>query len=329
MTTNETRISPGLLLRPAQWSDLEAVAKLILDVCAADGDATLAVTPEELAREWKNEDFTLETDAWVVEASNGRIVGFEEFSNRHAHAALSGDGYVHPDHLGHGVGAAMLRAMNERALAEMKLAEPGLRVYIRNGMSIGDTVGRAMHEAEATQPVRFSWRMEIKLTEAPPAPTWPAGVELRPFLPGDHDRLLFDATEDAFRDHWGHTPDNFNDWQNRRIKHADFDPSLFHIAWEGDQIAGFTQNRFRMGIGWVGTLGVRRPWRKNGLGLALLLHSFREFHRRGMKTIGLGVDASNPTGATRLYQKAGMGIAAEYVIYEKEYRPGRETAEEE
>jgi len=50
MTTNETRLSPGLLLRPARWSDLETVAKLILDVCAADGDATLAVTPEELAR---------------------------------------------------------------------------------------------------------------------------------------------------------------------------------------------------------------------------------------------------------------------------------------
>jgi ribosomal protein S18 acetylase RimI-like enzyme len=154
-------------------------------------------------------------------------------------------------------------------------------------------------------------------------------VELRPFEKGVHERLVFDADEEAFSDHWGYTPGNFNDWQTRRVNHEDFDPSLWHIAWDGDQIAGFTLNRFRMGIGWVGSLGVRRPWRKNGLGLALLLHSFREFHRRGMKTIGLGVDASNPTGATRLYQKAGMGIAAEYVIYEKEYRPGREAVEEE
>jgi ribosomal protein S18 acetylase RimI-like enzyme len=82
-----------------------------------------------------------------------------------------------------------------------------------------------------------------------------------------------------------------------------------------------------MGIGWVGTLGVRRPWRKKGLGLALLLHSFGEFHKRGMKTIGLIVDAANPTGATHLYQKAGMHIASEFVIYEKELRPGREPEE--
>ena len=78
-----------------------------------------------------------------------------------------------------------------------------------------------------------------------------------------------------------------------------------------------------MGIGWVGTLGVRRPWRKKGLGLALLQASFGEFYKRGMKTIGLGVDASNPTGATRLYQRAGMYIASEFLTFEKELRPGR------
>ncbi len=325
---NYPLLDQGLSLRPAQWSDAEAVAKLILDVCTADGDVTVAVTPDELRREWQTEGFLLETDAWVVKAPNGQIVGYEEFNNQYVHAALQGDGYVHPDHMGRGIGTAMLRALDERACAEMKLAEPDLRVYIRNGMSIGDTVGREMHEAEGYKPIRFSWRMEITLTEAPSAPVWPEGVELRPFISGEQDRLLFDATEEAFRDHWGHTPGNFNDWQNRKIKREDFDPTLFHIAWDGDQIAGFTQNRFRMGIGWVGTLGVRRPWRKHGLGLALLQHSFVEFHKRGMNTIGLGVDASNPTGATRLYQKAGMDIAAEYVIYEKEYRSGREPDED-
>ena len=83
-----------------------------------------------------------------------------------------------------------------------------------------------------------------------------------------------------------------------------------------------------MGAGWVGSLGVRRPWRKRGLGEALLLHSFAEFYKRGTKTIGLGVDAQNPTGATRLYQKAGMHVASEAVIYEKELRAGREPVDE-
>ncbi len=47
-----------------------------------------------------------------------------------------------------------------------------------------------------------------------------------------------------------------------------------------------------------------------------------------MKTIGLGVDAQNPTGATRLYQKVGMYPASEFVTYEKELRAGRDVDEE-
>ena len=84
-----------------------------------------------------------------------------------------------------------------------------------------------------------------------------------------------------------------------------------------------------MGIGWIGTIGVSRPWRNAGLGLALLQHSFGEFYKRGMKTIGLGVDAENPTGATRLYKKAGMVPASEFVTYEKELRAGIELEAEE
>jgi mycothiol synthase len=303
------------------------VAKLILDVCTADGDPTVAVTPEELHREWLTEGFALEKDAWVVETSDGRIVGYEEFFNRHAHASLNGDGYVHPDFMGRGIGTAMLHTLDKRAHEEMKLAEPSLRVFIRNHMAIGDKAGRAMHENEGYKAIRFSWRMEINLEEPAP-PAWPAGIELRPFDLNEHNRTVFEADEEAFRDHWGHTPGNYERWQHHMIGSEKFDPSLWFIAWDGDQIAGYSLCRFRMGIGWVGSLGVRQPWRKKGLGLALLLYSFGEFYKRGMKTVGLIVDAANPTGATRLYQKAGMRVANEYVTYEKEYRPGREPEEE-
>ncbi len=324
-----TFLEPGLKLRPARWEDLKPVTQLILDVCTADGDATVAVTAEELEREWKSPGFELEKNAWVVVTTLGQIVGYEEFIDRHAHASLMGDGYVHPEYHGLGIGTAMLRALEARAREETQLAAPDLRVFIRNGMMAGDTVSRQMHETEGYRPIRYSWHMEIKLDEAPPLPVWPAGIELRPFVLEQHDQAVFAAHEEAFSDHWGHTPGTFEHWRHNVSGRDDLDPSLWFIAWDGDQIAGYSLCRYRMGTGWVGTLGVRRPWRKRGLGEALLLHSFGEFHRYGMKTIGLGVDAQNPTGATRLYKKAGMYVAAEYVIYEKELRPGREPEEQE
>jgi mycothiol synthase len=281
------------------------------------------VTSAELEREWKTEGFTLETDAWVAVTHDGRIVGFEEFNHRHGHAYFNGDGYVHPEFRGLGIGTSLLRMVTERACKEMELAEPDLRVYIRNGMSGADKSAREIHEREGYRPVRYHWMMEINLTEPAKVLQFPAGIELRPFIKDEHDYLVFQAEDEAFHDHWGHTPGNFNNWRLRKLGRQEFDPALWHIAWDGDQIAGYAQTRYRNDIGWVGNLGVRQPWRRRGLGEALLLHSFNEFYKRGMMRIGLGVDASNPTGATRLYQKVSMQVAVEDVIYDKELRPGR------
>ena len=324
--TYKTLEEQGLKLRPARWEDLDAVVNLVLEVCTADGDPTIAFNAEDAERFWKSPDYNLATDTWVVETQTGSLVGYEEFYNRHLHAALRGDGYVHPEYRDQGIGTTMLRALEQRAMAEMQLAQSDLRVFIRNGMSITDSRGCEMHANEGYQPIRYSWRMEIDLTAPPPNPEWPEGITLRPFSLSEHNHAVFEADNEAFLDHWGSTPLTYELWQHYLTSRKDFDPTLWFIAWDGDQVAGYSLSRYRNKIGWVGSLGVRWPWRKRGLGLALLYHSFAEFLRRGTSTIGLGVDAANPTGATRLYLKAGMSVANEYVIYEKELRAGGEIS---
>jgi mycothiol synthase len=325
---DETTLDPSLHLRPVQWSDLEAVTQLIYDACAADGDPIVAVTSEELRHEWETPGFALESDAILIETRDRHVVGYEEFVNEHEHVRLGTDGYVHPDFKGRGIGTSLLRSIEQRAREEIALAQPDVRVTLRSTIDNHDPDSHSLHQNEGYQPLRYHWRMEIVLDGPPADPKFPQGIELRPFVKGEHDVPVWQAQNEAWRDHWGSHDVTLEEWKRNRFDDPEFDPTLWQIAWDGDEVAGFSLNRYRMGLGWIRTLGVRRPWRKRGLGEALLRQSFDEFYRRGTKTIGLGVDAQNPTGATRLYQKAGMYIASEYVTYEKELRAGRDVDEE-
>lgn len=323
MLTEKPLLDLNLKLRATAWADVPGVADLIYAVCEADGDVTVASTPEELEHEWHEEGFNLATDAFLVETADGKIVGYEEIFNEKEYADLSAEGYVHPGFKGLGIGTALLTHAEERAHEMMQLAAPDVRVFMRVTTDGRDQTGQGLFKNMGYNPVRFHWRMEIKLDAPPPAIVFPEGIELGPFDKETHARLMWEADNESFSEHWGSHDVTFEEWAFRKLERPEFDPSLWLVAWDGDQIAGFSQNRFRMGIGWVGTLGVRKPWRKKGLGLALLNASFADFYERGMKTIGLGVDASNTTGATRLYQRAGMTMASEFVTFEKEIRPGK------
>ncbi|MBT3320813.1 MAG: GNAT family N-acetyltransferase [Anaerolineae bacterium] len=317
-------LETGLTLRPATMHDLEAVVKLVYDVCVDGGDTSIAYSIEELKEIWEDPNLILETDTWIVTTKEGRVVGYEEFYNADAHAYMVGDGYVHPDFMGKGIGTAMLQALNKRGKVEMERASPELRVYIRNGMGIGDSVAREMHEAEGYTPVRFSWQMAIELNEAPPKFTLPKGIELRPFNEEAHAQLIYEAHEEAFSINWGHAFIPFEEWKRRHIETSEYKPELWSVLWDGDEVAGYAVNHYKADAGYVSILGVRPAWRKGGLGLVLLNNSFSAFYNRGTKKITLAVDASSPTGATRLYKRAGMSIASEYVSYEKELRAGKE-----
>jgi ribosomal protein S18 acetylase RimI-like enzyme len=111
----------------------------------------------------------------------------------------------------------------------------------------------------------------------------------------------------------------FDDWWEMRSNDPQFDPSLWFLVRDGDEIAAINRcEGGRHGGGYVGLLGVRKPWRKRGLGKALLLHAFREFRDRGYDRATLGVDSENPTGATRLYESVGMHVETTFVTFEKE-----------
>jgi mycothiol synthase len=318
----KTHLDPSLTLRPAHWTDLNTVAKLTHDVAEMEGDSLFVLTTEELANEWKSEGFNVERDVFVVETRDGRLVGSEEFYNESGHYKLKADGCVHPEFRGLGIGSSLLEKIAERAQDEMKLAPLAARVFIQSLVNNKDESGHKLLRDNGYSPVRYYWRMEIKLQKAPATVTFPAGIELRPFIKDEHAVAVWQADNEAFRDHWGSHDRTYEEWSHGKFDNPNFDPTLWMIAWEGNEAVGFSQNRLRKGIGWIGTIAVRRPWRGKGLGIALMHQTFGEFYKRSVTTIGLGVDSSNLTGATRLYERAGMYMAGEFALYEKELRTG-------
>lgn len=322
-------IPSGFILRPAQPGDAQGIVDLI---CAADlfYDGESDFTLEDLLNGWEDPDFVLDQDAWVViEQNSGRVVGYEELSNRFQHARLDGDGYVHPDTRGLGIGTALLRRMEQRAAEHIPLAPPELQVSLRNGVTLRDPASLELHTNEGYRPLRYFWGMRIDQQAPPPQPEWPDELELRLFLPGEQAYAVYEALEDAFSDHWGFIPEDYASWRRRHVDAEDFDPSLVFVCWSGEEIAGIAFCRRKPDFGWVRHLGVRRAWRRRGLGLALLHHAFGAFYRRGIPSVGLGVDSQNPTGATRLYERAGMYIKNQYAAYEKILRPGILPGEDE
>jgi len=294
-------------VRPARPEDAAAVAELTaaydLRWCGVSDTAA-----EDILDDWRGVD--LDRDTWLWEL-DGRVAAFGIVFVRHER--LHSDGYVHPDLLGRGFGSAILERMEARA------RELGFE-RIGTATLVADEAGARLLESRGYRDVRHFFRMAIDLDAPPPEPSWPAGLEPKPVEP-EQLRAFHVSKEEAFASEWGHTPTPFEAFVARAVEGPRADLSLWTAVWDGDQIAGTLIAAPELGGGWVASIGVREPWRRRGLGLALLRRSFGQFWDRGERRVQLGVDAGNATGALRLYERAGMHVVWEAVVYEKELEP--------
>ena len=256
----------------------------------------------------------------AVIAQDGTITAYADVFNR-SFVIVSIYGYVHPDYRGVGLGSYLV-AWGERWTHDhMPQAQANARVVVQHYINSANEAGRRLLESVGYTPVRGIYVMETTLDEAPPPPHWPPDISVRTFVPNQDERAAYEAVEDAFRDLWGRPRNPFERFV-RETEKENFDPSLWFLALEDDEIAGLTLCKALAGEGWVDVVGVRRPWRNRGLGLALLRHAFTEYHRRGTRKVSLSVDAESITGAPRLYGRAGMRVRESYIIHLKELRPG-------
>jgi len=232
-------------------------------------------------------------------------------------------GQVHPEWRRRGLGTALLRWVEERQRAVAATHPANIAQRLESWAHEKEAGRIALLEAHGYQIARYDYEMERpNLDDIPDLPL-PAGIELRPALE-EHLRGIWETEVEVFRDHWGSVDDTEASFERKRTDPRR-DMSLWVVAWEGDQIAGQVLNRVdteaneELGLkrGWVNSVGVRRPWRRRGLGRALVAESLRVLRERGMTTAGLGVDAENGTGALGIYEAVGFRVAATERVYRK------------
>jgi mycothiol synthase len=288
-------MADGAQIRPPTREEVDA----ILDAVNAHtvGLYGIAETSRNDVLAWLDApNLDAELDIRLVVLPDGSVAGYGDVSDDdQEHRRYWLDVRMRPGQ----AGSALLQALEQRAL---ETAGPG--AVVRGFVHGTDEETRRLFKAHGYRVIRHSLRMAIELDAELPVPVWPEGSSVRTFEPGVDDERVYEAHQQAFADHWEFSRMPYEEWRHWLLR-PPFDPSLWWLARDGEEIAGVCLCRPELtgepDKGWVSVLGVRPRWRRRGLALALLTHAFAKFRRRGKARVGLGVDAETrpvPSGST-------------------------------
>jgi ribosomal protein S18 acetylase RimI-like enzyme len=306
---------PGAAWRPLALDDVAVYVRLQEDVRVAD--AGTEVTTEDVARhELADPNCPVATNTMALVLPDGSLA-----ASIMVNARLGGIesrrvflwGATHPEHRRRGIGTAILGWGVARA-EEILAGQPAELVrLVETVKEVRLAEAVALHEAAGFRPARWYFDMRRDLREPLPAKPDLGSLRLAPYEAPMRQPLLAIHNE-AFRDHWGSEPLTPEVWNHDFVGDPFFRGDLSFVVLDGEEIAGYTINYVQdadweaAGIreGWVGQLGVRRPWRRRGVATALLVRSMEAFRAAGLEAATLGVDAENPTGALGVYERVGF-----------------------
>ena len=323
---NDGNAFPGLNFRAyAGAEDLARIASLVQRMFDHDQiDEHISMGDIERAHKYLS-NFDPVRDYVLVDVEDDLVamirMNWSEESEGRVLLRMSGG--VLPQWRGVGLGAQLL-AHGERVLAERTRQNRNGKVSsYRIWCADNITTKRRLLSSFGYEPARYFFEMLCHLKKRPKTYALPDGIDLRPASP-THYRRVWEAMDEAFRDHWGHqhsTEAEFEWWQEDRR----FQPELWKIAWDGEEVVGTVLNYideaenlvYDRQRGYTEDISVRRAWRRRGIARALLSQSLLMLHEGGMQEAALGVDTENLSGALRLYQSVGFQVVKKYTVFEK------------
>jgi mycothiol synthase len=319
---------PGLLFRRFSGAtDYQAMSAVINGSKEADG-LEWAQSVEDVERTYRHlVNCDPEMDLLFAEVE-GNVIGYSRvWWSQEVDGTRLYHHFAHllPEWRGKGIRQVLLRR-NERRIREIADGHPEDGPGFFQAWT-SDTEGHweGLLQAAGYEAVRYGFSMVRPDLEGIPDLPLPEGLEVRPVKP-EHVSLIWAAAKEAFRDHWGYSEDEWSlehlrEWQESPT----YNPELWQVAWEGDQVAGMVQNfideaenqEYDRKRGYTEGISVRRPWRRRGLARALIARSFRMLKELGMTEAALGVDADNPNGALQLYKSLGFRVVKRHTTYRR------------
>jgi len=263
----------------------------------------------------------------VVAEVDGELVAYARvFWNELVEGGRSYEnfGFVHPAWRRRGIGAALHRH-NEARLREIAAEHPDVTPQWFGSEGIDADPGTtALLLGNGYTAARYFYDMVAPTLDGITEPPMPDGLEARP-VTRDQYRTIWEASAEAFRDHWGEEEWTDEDWTRFDANPDHADASLWRIGWDGDQVAGAIlthpqvdeNERYDRRRVYVAMVSVRRAWRRRGLARALLAGSLAAAREAGYTSATLGVDSDSPTGATALYESLGFATEKTFTAYRK------------
>jgi mycothiol synthase len=322
----------GYRARALRKGDLPAVLDMITAASIAD-EALVRHTMHELEESYDTPGFDPASDTSMVLDASGGCAGLAEvYDLDEGHLQPRAYFQITPAHRSSGIHRHLLAFLDRRLREVAQRAASGSRVAaIAVRHPSNSPILDLMTEA-GWRPIRHTWEMEIELPSEPEPAALPTGITIRTGVEGHDEEAVYRASEEAFADHFGFVRSTFDMWRRMVIDYGQSPPDLWILAEtgpnsaEGPQLAGMVASSLRYrnepATGYVGTLGVRRPYRRRGLGEALLRSAFGLLYGRGMRKVVLDVDSESLTGATRLYERVGMRVASVATMHELELVSG-------
>ena len=290
---------------------------------------------ERLRNEYEMPGFDVSKSVHLIENMEGDLVGMVEVRDESnppvmPYVWLS----VDPALENKGLEDYLLSWAEDRSRQVFDRVDPELRIAMRSHSDHKVESSRNAKLKAGMKLIRHSFRMRIEMAGPPAKPVLPEGITYRAYNPEEDAWAVYKVDEEVFQDHFGFIKEDPEEGYQKFLHHMtgddSYDPSLWFLAVEDEEIVGICLCR-RYGAedreaGFISSLGVKRPWRRQGIAQALLQQAFGEYYQRGKRKVDLGVDAGSLTGATDLYKKVGMFVLRQFDMYEKEFRPGKDVS---